>query len=123
MGQNLQFCNEITHVSLGDDRPGGPVSEFGLCAINVPQCSAWREAFTAFILSLLSDAQNAYVPNISQKETKGLLTLHASAFDEVTKAKLVIWDQWDGNVLISFTDSGKKFGRSVSGTIDYEHAL
>ncbi|KAF8711675.1 Fructosamine kinase, partial [Rhizoctonia solani] len=123
MGQHLRFCNEITRIKSGDDRPGGPVSEFGLCAIDAPRYSTWREAFTAFVLNLLSDAQDASIPGIPHEEIKHLLALHASAFDKVTEAKLVIWDQWDGNVLISFTDSEKKSGGSVSGIIDYERAL
>ncbi|KAF8756055.1 Fructosamine kinase [Rhizoctonia solani] len=72
---------------------------------------------------LAGHAQDASIPGIPHEEIKHLLALHASAFDEVTEAKLVIWDQWDGNVLISFTDSEKKSGGSVSGTIDYERAL
>ncbi|CAE6387017.1 unnamed protein product [Rhizoctonia solani] len=123
MGHHLRFCNEITRANSGDDRPDGPISEFGLCAIDAPRYPTWREAFTNFILNLLTDAQDASVPEIPHEEIQQLLALHAPAFDEVTEAKLVIWDQWDGNVLISFTDLDNKHGGSVSGTIDYERAL
>ncbi|KAJ1301724.1 hypothetical protein OPQ81_008957 [Rhizoctonia solani] len=123
MGRHLRFCNEITRAESRDDKPDGPTPEFGLCAIDAPRYPTWREAFTAFVLNLLADAQDALIPDIPHDEIKHLLTLHASAFDEVTEAKLVIWDQWDGNVLISFADPEKKSGASVSGIIDYERAL
>ncbi|CAE6474037.1 unnamed protein product [Rhizoctonia solani] len=120
MGRHLRFCNGIVRAQSGDD----PISdEFGLCAIDAPRYPTWREAFSAFILNLLADAQGASIPAIPHDEIQRLLTLHASAFDEITEARLVIWDQWDGNVLVSFTDPEKKLGASVSGTIDYERAL
>ncbi|CCO33452.1 aminoglycoside phosphotransferase [Rhizoctonia solani AG-1 IB] len=123
MGRHLRFCNEITRSNSGDDRPDGSISEFGLCAIDAPRYPTWREAFDAFITSLLADAQDASVPDIPHDEIQQLLTLHASAFDEVNEPRLVVWDQWDGNVLISFADQSNKQGGSVSGTIDYERAL
>ncbi|KDN36861.1 hypothetical protein RSAG8_10559, partial [Rhizoctonia solani AG-8 WAC10335] len=123
MGRHLRFCNGITRAQSGDGRPDGPISEFGLCAIGASRYPTWREAFSTFILDLLADAQDASIPDIPHDEIKHLLTLHASAFDKVTEARLVIWDQWDGNVLISFTEPEKRSGASVSGTIDYERAL
>jgi hypothetical protein len=122
-GQHLRFVNSITRESSGDDRPGGPVSGFGLCAIHAPRFSTWREAFSSLLLDLLSDAEEGDVENIPHDEIKAALTSHATVFDEVTESSLVIWDMWDGNILISFSDPENKTGVSVSGTIDYERAL
>ncbi|KAB5588912.1 APH domain-containing protein [Ceratobasidium theobromae] len=61
--------------------------------------------------------------SIPHGEIKTALATHAGIFDQVTEARLVIWDQWDGNILISFIDPEKKSGASVAGTIDYERAL
>ncbi|CAE6469241.1 unnamed protein product [Rhizoctonia solani] len=115
LGKYLKFCHAITR---GDGPP-----EFGLCAIDAPRYPTWREAFSAFIFDLLGDAQDVSIPEIPHDEIKRLLTLHASVFEEVTEARLVLWDLWDANVLISFTDPENKSGASVSGVIDYERAL
>ncbi|KEP49537.1 aminoglycoside phosphotransferase, partial [Rhizoctonia solani 123E] len=122
MGRHLRFCNRIERTLHSGDG-NGPISDFGLCAIDAPRYPTWREAFSSFILDLLVDAQDASIPDIPHDEIRRLLALHASAFDEVTEARLVIWDLWDGNVLVSFTDPDAKLGASVSGTIDYERAL
>ncbi|EUC55491.1 aminoglycoside phosphotransferase, partial [Rhizoctonia solani AG-3 Rhs1AP] len=122
MGRHLRFCNRIERALQSGDGDG-PISDFGLCAIDAPRYPTWREAFSSFILDLLVDAQDASIPDIPHDEIRRLLALHASAFDEVTEARLVIWDLWDGNVLVSFTDPDAKLGASVSGTIDYERAL
>ncbi|CUA75742.1 hypothetical protein RSOLAG22IIIB_06049 [Rhizoctonia solani] len=123
LGKHLRFCNAITRAQSGDDRLDGPVSEFELCAIDAPRYPTWREAFSTFILDLLADAQDVSIPDIPHDEIKHLLSVHASAFDQVTEARLVVWDLWDGNVLVSFTEPEKKLGASVSGTIDYDRAL
>ncbi|KAG8736483.1 hypothetical protein FRC10_009292 [Ceratobasidium sp. 414] len=122
-GRHLRFANNITRANSGDDRPDGPISEFGLCAIDAPRFSTWREAFSSLLVDLLADAEEGGVEGIPHDEIKAALSAHASVFDEVTEARLVIWDMWDGNILISFSDPSSKTGASVSGTIDYERAL
>ncbi|KAF8600308.1 kinase-like protein [Ceratobasidium sp. AG-I] len=122
-GKHVRFVNNIVRDKSGDDRSDGPVSGFGLCAIDAPQYPTWREAFSAFLLNLLEDAKDAAVPDIPHDEIKSALETHAAIFDEVTEPRLVIWDMWDGNVLISFSNPDTKTGASISGTIDYERAL
>lgn len=122
-GRHLAFINSITRAKSGDDRPDGPLSEFGLCAIDAPRFSTWREAFSDLLLGLLADAEYAKIPGIPHDEIKSALATHAAIFDEVTEARLVVWDQWDGNILVTFSDPENNSGASVAGTIDYERSL
>ncbi|KAG8712566.1 hypothetical protein FRC09_019722 [Ceratobasidium sp. 395] len=122
-GHHLHYANNITRANSGDDRPDGPISEFGHCAIDAPRFSTWREAFSSFILDLLADGEEVGVEGIPSDEIKAALSRHAAIFDEVTEARLVVWDMWDGNILVSFSDPSTKSGASVSGTVDYERAL
>lgn len=122
-GKHLRFVNDILREKSGDDRPDGPVTGFGLCAIDAPRFPTWREAFSNFLLNLLADATDAGIPDIPHDEIKSALETHAAIFDEVTESRLVIWDMWDGNVLVSFSNPDTKTGASISGTIDYERAL
>ncbi|KAG9122362.1 hypothetical protein FRC07_001305 [Ceratobasidium sp. 392] len=122
-GHHLRYVNNITRAKSGDDRPDGPISEFGHCAIDAPRFPTWREAFSQFILDLLADGEKAGVEGIPHDEIKAVLSTHEAIFDEVTEARLVILDMWDGNILVSFSDPTTKTGASVSGTVDYERAL
>lgn len=122
-GHHLRFVHNITRANSGDDRPDGPISEFGLCAIDAPRFATWREAFSDHLLGLLSDGEEAGVEGIPYNDIRATLSAYGSIFDEVTEPRLVIWDMWDGNILVSFSDPSTKSGASVSGTIDYERAL
>lgn len=122
-GKHLRFVNNITREKSGDDRPDGPVSGFGLCAIDAPQYPTWREAFSTFLLNLLADAKDAGIADIPHDEIKSALETHAAIFDKVIEPRLIIWDMWDGNVLVSFSNPETKTGATISGTIDYERAL
>jgi hypothetical protein len=122
-GTHLRFVNGITRNKSEDDRPDGPVPEFGLCAIDAPRFPTWREAFSNLLLGLLADAEEGGVDGIPHHEIKTALAAHAAIFDEVTESRLVIWDMWDGNILVSFFDPSNKTGASISGTIDYERSL
>ncbi|QRV97345.1 phosphotransferase enzyme family protein [Ceratobasidium sp. AG-Ba] len=122
-GRHLRFAHDITRINSGDDRPDGPISEFGLCAIDAPRFSTWREAFSDLFLSVLADGEEAGVEGVPYEDIRAALSAYAGVFDEVTEPRLVIWDMWDGNILISFSEPSTKTGASISGTIDYERAL
>ncbi|KAB5588911.1 APH domain-containing protein [Ceratobasidium theobromae] len=62
-GRHLRFVNRITRETSNDDSPDGPLTEFGLCAIDAPRFSTWREAFSSLLLGLLADAQDAGIPH------------------------------------------------------------
>jgi aminoglycoside phosphotransferase (APT) family kinase protein len=78
--------------------------------------SHWRDAFAGMIFGVLEDGKDASVSlSISYEELEREIELRLPMLDEVSEARLLHWDLWDGNV---FVKNGQ-----VSGIIDFERAM
>jgi len=106
LGVHLRAINEIR----GD--------AFGRLARSAPRHTTWRDAFTELWTALLADgAHKSVTLPISYEEPRTLLGRATAACEEVAEPRLVLWDLWDGNVLVD-PDTGE-----LRGMLDLERAL
>lgn len=75
------------------------------CEGDRPHGATWGEAFTAIIMSLLRDARvwDVKLPAPDEK-ILALVDAHRGELDGVTRASLLHFDLWDGNLLCSPAD-------------------
>ncbi|MFD2702959.1 phosphotransferase family protein [Paenibacillus shunpengii] len=89
---------------------------FGYYAQEERRKSTWREAFFLMLDDHFADAEERGVQlPVPGTEMRAAMYRLADALDEVTEPRLIIWDLWDGNVMI---ESNK-----ISGLIDFERAF
>ncbi len=82
------------------------------------RASTWRETFATMLRTVLDDgvAIQAVIPR-PYAELYESAARHFAVLDEITVARFVHWDMWDGNI---FVDPET---RCVTGVIDFERAL
>ncbi|MEZ5251957.1 MAG: phosphotransferase [Ilumatobacteraceae bacterium] len=91
---------------------------FGLLSPARPAHTTWRAAFGEIVEFLLLDGERAgVVLPVGYDELRSALVSCSDALDEVAVANLVLWDLWDGNVLVH-PDTGR-----LGGYLDFERAL
>ena len=91
---------------------------FGLAAPSAPVFERWSDAFTRMVDDVLADGEAAAVTlPVAADRVRAVVRNAADLLDEVTEARLVHWDLWDGNVLVD------PVGGRVTGLIDFERAL
>ncbi|WP_211746356.1 phosphotransferase [Paenibacillus sp. Marseille-Q4541] len=104
LGVYNQVINEITG------------STFGYLAQKERQCSTWREAFLGMLDDQFADAADSGVAMPASIEVmREAMYRIADCLDEVTVPRLVLWDLWDGNIMV---EDGE-----ISGLIDFERAF
>ncbi|MEV0649524.1 aminoglycoside phosphotransferase family protein [Phytomonospora sp. NPDC050363] len=78
-----------------------------------PLTGTWRDAFTAMIAAILTDAADHAAPlPVPLGEIGEAFAASAPLLDEVDRPALVHFDLWDGNILVD--------GGEISGLIDGE---
>ena len=89
---------------------------FGGIAPDAMRFATWREAFLAMLHSVLTDAQkkNVALPCHPDLLEQQILEV-AAVLEFVTEPKLVLFDLWDGNIMIR--------DNQFSGIFDLERAL
>jgi aminoglycoside phosphotransferase (APT) family kinase protein len=106
IGRHLRAIHDITSPT------------FGLLAPHAVHHRTWRRAFGDLFESVLADGERRSVPlPITYAAARGCLHATGPSLDEVTTPRLVLWDLWDGNLLID------PHSLSVLGIIDLERAL
>jgi len=91
---------------------------FGLQAPQAPAFTRWSDAFVHLVDDVLTDGSVMGVElPASDAELRSLVRGQLDALDEVTEARFVHWDLWDGNVFVDPTSL------AVLGVIDFERAL
>ncbi len=106
LGRMAREMSEITHDAFGYWSQPQPVGV------------AWRECFTQMVRWVLQDGQAIDVKlPIPYDAMYQRIAAHFDALDEVTTARLVHWDLWDGNVFIDPSTY------QISGLIDFERVM
>lgn len=91
---------------------------FGLAAPSAPVFDRWSDAFVQMVDDVLADGEAAGVTlPVAADRIRAVVSDAAGLLDEITEARLVHWDLWDGNVLV---DPGSM---QVTGLIDFERAV
>jgi aminoglycoside phosphotransferase (APT) family kinase protein len=81
-----------------------------------PGDASWRRVFTGMVEDVLADGERCQVDlGWDYDSVREVLAGHAASLDEVTEPRLVLWDLWDGNVLVR---DGK-----IACVIDHERAF
>jgi aminoglycoside phosphotransferase (APT) family kinase protein len=89
VGSWLRQVNSITGTSFGSLSPA------------MPRHDTWSAAFAHLLRSLLDDGRRRAVPlPIRYDDVEAALVAASAALAEVTVAHLVLWDLWDGNVMV-----------------------
>jgi aminoglycoside phosphotransferase (APT) family kinase protein len=106
LGRHLRTINEIT----------GPA--FGLLAPGSARHPTWTSAFGAVVESVLVDGERrSVVLPVPYDDVRAVMSAGAVALDEITQPRLVYWDLWDSNVMVSTTT------HELTGMLDLERAL
>lgn len=91
---------------------------FGLAAPSATVFDRWSDAFMHMVVDVLADGEAAGVTlPVPAGQIRAVVHEAAPLLDQVTEARLVHWDLWDGNILV---DPGSL---QVTGLIDFERAL
>jgi aminoglycoside phosphotransferase (APT) family kinase protein len=97
-----------------------------------PAFEAWPDALRFMCAQLYADAGRfGIVPSLPQAELLGYLDRYHAALTEVQQPRLVHWDLWGGNVLVTMDEwggddehhEGGDAVPTVTGIIDFERAL
>ncbi|KAI8803573.1 kinase-like domain-containing protein [Cladochytrium replicatum] len=92
-------------------------TKFGLATPSAPHFDTWREAFSAMIGDLLADAADE--PTLHDKiplaRVRAVLEKISPVLEDVKEPRLLMWDSWDGNVMVD--------GDKVTGLFDFERAI
>ena len=91
---------------------------FGLFSPSMPRHERWVDAFGEIFRAVLSDGRRRDVAlPIGYDDAEAVVVACTGALDQVTVPRLVLWDLWDGNVMIdpdTFT---------LTGLLDLERAM
>jgi aminoglycoside phosphotransferase (APT) family kinase protein len=91
---------------------------FGLLSPAMPKHARWRDAFGELVEMLLRDGERASVElPIADDDVRDVVAAAASVLDEVDRPRLVLWDLWDGNVMVD-PDT-----HALTGYLDFERAM
>lgn len=91
-------------------------THFGYLAQKNRQCITWREAFLKMLDDQFADAADRKVNMpASIEEMREAMHRISDCLDEVTVPSLVLWDLWDGNIMV---ENGE-----ITGLIDFERAF
>ena len=106
LGVHLREINDIV----------GPA--FGLASPTMPRHERWVEAFGTIFRAVVDDGRRRHVElPIGAHDAEDALEACAAALEEVTVPHLVLWDLWDGNVMVDPTTF------ELTGLLDLERAL
>ncbi len=87
-------------------------------ALARPRSRGWPEVFLGLVDDILADGQERDVPlPRPYDEVRALIATARPWLEQVTTARLVLWDLWDGNVFVDPATT------RVTGIIDVERAL
>jgi len=78
--------------------------------------ATWKEAYSAMLAAVLADAQRLGLKVPHKEKILRLIGQNADVLDEVTQARLIHFDLWQGNIFVS--ESG-----ALAGIIDTERAM
>lgn len=103
-GRYNRVLNEITGT------------RFGYLAQKNRQCDNWWEAFLSMLDDQFADAADRKVnmPDTIDNMREAMHRI-SDCLNEVTVPRLVLWDLWDGNIIV---ENG-----AITGLIDFERAL
>lgn len=81
-----------------------------------PLAPSWREAFSGMLGAVLDDARRyrAWLPRPADDIARTAAAAYG-ALDEVTRACLVHFDLWEGNILVEAADGGHRVGGVIDG--------
>lgn len=89
---------------------------FGCFAHTDEPGNSWKTTFHRMLLDVLADGERENVRLPASYETiRHEISLRLDALEEVTEARLVHWDLWDGNIFVK--------DAAITGLIDFERAL